>query len=183
MNSLFFEKFENITNSDKYKLILVNNFGIFIKFLNNEDNLSYILKQNFGENMKYIGLYKFKQLFNHKFGTNIISINFISHYLLNEIFSINNIYDNNLENINMPCFIVDETFENYEDLIERIKQIYEIYFGNDTINIFDLKIYLIKNYDIIDLNLFQIKFIEVSEDNFNYEIKERDIITRLVVGY
>ena len=165
------EIFEKIVRSNGYKLVLINSIGIFIKFLEdeNEDVLPLLQNENFIDKKynKHLCLYNFTNLDKKTKINNIIIINFISNSLLDLIISKNeDIYDNfNFENINVPAFIINEEINNKNNLIDRLKDIYIDYFRNKVKKNINFKIYRINDNDIFNLDILKINLTELNDDN------------------
>ena len=189
---------KNIVNSTGYKLALVNSFGYFIKFLEDEnEDITQLLKfNNYNNNNynKYI-LLKHLCLYNlninkEKRIKNVISINFISNNILNLIISkINDVFENyNYEQIYPPFFLIDENFNSLEKLNERITDIYYKYIRKFTErNNKKFKIYYIKESDILNLSVLRMNYNELSSDFFFMYIadinNEKTEYQRLIVGF
>jgi hypothetical protein len=181
------EILEKIINSKGYKLALVNCFGYFIKFLEDEnDDITNLLKNNIkNKNLKHLCLYDLK-ISQKKDLNNIISVNFISKNILNLILCRSeNVYENyNYENINVPAFIIDEKIESLEILRNKIKDIYINYFGSQAEKNKKFKIYTLKETDILNLDPLRMNHIELDQTFFSMYI---DVNTssykRLIIEY
>ena len=165
------EIFEKIVRSNGYKLVLINSIGIFIKFLEdeNEDVLPLLQNEKFNDKKynKHLCLYNFSNLDKKTKINNIIIINFISNSSLDLIISKNeDIYDNfNFENINVPAFIINEEINNKNNLIDRLKDIYIDFFRNKVKKNINFKIYRINDNDIFNLDILKINLTELNDDN------------------
>ena len=157
---------EKITQSDGYKLALVNSFGFFIYFLEDEDfELTDILKYDSCVNLKHLCLYDLKEIKNGIGIRNLIAVHFIRKSILDLIIKKKNIYENyDFDKINIPAFIINEDFTNAKTLIGRIKDLYVNYFGSNAQKNNDLRVYIMNNSDIIDLNVTKIKYKELNDD-------------------
>ena len=160
--------FEQITQSEGYKLALVNSFGFFLEFLENENyELTNILKHdNSPEKLKHLCLYNLREINIGVEIENLIAVHFLKSSVLKMIKN-KEIYANyDFQNINVPVFIVNEYFNNIEELIGRIKDLYVNYFGKSAEKNVQFKIKIIKNADIRDLNVTNISYIDFNKDNY-----------------
>ena len=184
---------EKITKSEGYKLALVNSFGFFINFLEDDNyDITKLLNQNTKEKLKHLCLYNFKQIKNGRKINNLIAIHFMKKSLMEKIINKDcNIYDNYaFENLNVPAFIINEAINDEKFLIDRIKDLYVDYFGNLANKNIEFKIYIIKG-DILDLNVLKINYLKLDRISFfincdstspNSSFIHKYNITRLLVG-
>ena len=181
---------KKIVNSTGYKITLINAFGFFIKFLDNqEENISDLLLLNdFNDEIKgnHICLYDFEEIYRIKNIKNIIVINFIPSYALDLIISKNkDIYSNfNFYNINIPTYIINEKIQDINDLIKKIKDAYKDYF-NEIFPKNRFKIYVINNKDILNKDIFDINYVELTDDNYilyGENAPNQNICRNLLIG-
>ena len=158
--------FEQIIQSEGYKLALVNSFGFFLTFLEEENyELTNILKHdNSLEKLKHLCLYDFKEIKNGTQIKNLIVVHFLKNSVLDLIIKKKDVYENyHLQNINVPVFLINESFLSEGALIGRIRDLYVNYFGKSAEKNVDFKIYIIKNSDILDLKVTKINYLELSK--------------------
>ena len=183
---------EKITKSEGYKLALINSFGFFIKFLEEEnEDITKLLNQESNEKKKHLCLYDFKEIKNGRKIHSLLVVHFMSRSLMDKIIHKNSdIYDNyGFENVNIPAFVINEAINNVHVLIEKIKEIYVNYFGSYAKKNNEFKIYFIKG-DINNLDILKIEYIELTSVSFiiNYDTSlnnngiDKYKITRLLVG-
>ena len=183
------EKLDKIVKSPGFKLVLINSLGFFVKFLDEPDyDITHLLKIddiNDKIKVKHLCLYNLTQLNENKNIKTIIIINFISNSLLDSIISKNeDIYENyNFVQINIPAFIINETINGINNLNNRIKDLYIEYFGVRAQKNNKFKIYIIKNKDILNMDILKITYEELTEDNFLLYIDTNINYTNLLVGY
>ena len=164
--------FEEIVKSPGYRLVLINEIGFFIKFLDDEDyDITHLLtnnNNNYITRVKHLCLYNFKNIYKDENIKNAIIINFISNNLLDSILrKKEEIYNNfNFLYINPPAFIINEEINNIEELINRIKNIYIKYFGRNAQKNIEFKIYVINNKDILNLDISKFNYIKLNQDNY-----------------
>ncbi len=183
------ETFEKIVNSNGYKLALVNCLGMFIKFIDNDNDydITRFLKNDDDKSkIKHLCLYNLPK-FNKDSNNNIvISITFISNSLLDQIISKNNdIYDNlNCYQINIPAFIINEDLETYENLTKRINDIYVDYFRNRSEKNKQFKIYATTD-DILNIDILKINYSLVDEFNYimYFAYSKGNTTIKLIVGH
>ena len=160
--------FEQITQSEGYKLALVNSFGFFLEFLENENyELTNILKYDHSpEKLKHLCLYDLPEI---KIGVEIkdlIAVHFVKSSVLKMIKK-NEIYLNyDFQTINVPVFLVNKDIRRKEVLIESIKDLYIDYFGKSAEKNVQFKIKIIKESDIRDLNVTKITYVDLDVLNF-----------------
>ena len=179
--------FEKIINSKGYKLALVNCFGYFIKFLEDEnDDITNLFKNNTkNKNLKHLCLYDLK-ISQKKDLSNIISVNFISKNLFNLILTRSeDVYENyNYENVNVPVFLIDEKIDSLEALTNKIKGIYINYFGSQAEKNKKFKIYTLKETDILNLDPLRMNHIELDQTFFSMYIDvNTNSYKRLIIEY
>ena len=167
-----FEILMKITGSCGYKLALVNSFGFFIKFLNDEnEEITNLLNKNNPKELKHLCLYDFKKLKAGEIITNLIAVNFISKSLLNMILHKKDIYENyELYNINIPAFLINENMLSKIELINRIKDLYLNYFRGKAHKNVEFKIYIIKDLDIMNKDVTQIEYMDLNEEEYNFTL-------------
>ena len=183
------ETFEKIVNSNGYKLALVNCLGMFIKFIDNDNDydITRFLKNDDDKSkIKHLCLYNLPK-FNKDSNNNIvISITFISNSLLDQIISKNSdIYDNlNCYQINIPAFIINEDLETYENLTKRINDIYVDYFRNRSEKNKQFKIYATTD-DILNIDILKINYSLVDEFNYimYFAYSKGNTTIKLIVGH
>ena len=181
------EIFEKIINSKGYKLALVNCFGYFIKFLEDEnDDITNLFKNNNkNKNLKHLCLYDLK-ISQKKGLNNIISVNFISKNILSLILTRNeDVYENyNYENVNVPAFLIGEKIDSLEVLTNKIKGIYIDYFGSQAEKNKKFKIYTLKETDILSLDPLRMNHIELDQIFFSMYIDvDSNSYKRLIIEY
>ena len=164
-----FNILKKITESNGYKLVLINSFGFFIKFLDEENyEITNLLKYNNPKNLKHLCLYDFEKLKSKQEITNLFAIHFIQKSTLEMIVNKKDIYENySFDNINVPAFLINEIIENKQHLIDRIKDLYVNYFGSRASKI-EFKIYIIKDSDIMDKKVTDINYIDLDADTNNF---------------
>ena len=171
---------------------MINSFGFFIKFLEEEnEDITKLLNQESNEKKKHLCLYDFKEIKNGRKIHSLLVVHFMSRSLMDKIIHKNNdIYDNyGFENVNIPAFVINEAINNVHVLIEKIKEIYVNYFGSYAKKNNEFKIYFIKG-DINNLDILKIEYIELTSVSFiiNYDTSlnnngiDKYKITRLLVG-
>ena len=175
------EIFENIVKSDGYKLALINFLGMFIKFIDDDENydITKLLKTDDDKSkVKHLCLYNLKKYNKKGHNKNVFSINFISNSLLDQIISKkNDFYDNlNCYQINVPAFIINEDIKSYDHLIKRIRDIYVDYFRNSAEKNIKLKVYVYVD-DILNKDILKINYTLLSADNFILFIESLENIT------
>lgn len=181
------EILEKIINSKGYKLAIINCFGYFIKFLEDENyDITNLLKNNTqNKNLKHLCLYDLK-ISNQKDISNIISVNFIPKNILSLIISRSeDVYENyNYENVNVPAFLIDERIDTLEVLKNKIKDIYINYFGSQAEKNKNLKMYIIKEADILNLDPLRMNHIELDQTFFTmYLDVNTNSYKRLIIEY
>ena len=134
---------------------------------NENYELTNILKHdNSPEKLKHLCLYNLREINIGVEIENLIAVHFLKSSVLKMIKN-KEIYANyDFQNINVPVFIVNEYFNNIEELIGRIKDLYVNYFGKSAEKNVQFKIKIIKNADIRDLNVTNISYIDFNKDNY-----------------
>ena len=188
---------EKITKSKTYKLALVNTFGIFLEFLEDEnEDLTPALKYESMPKLKHLCLYDLNYINTNDFKNMdyVVSVNFIPKSLLKMILiKDKNIYDNfKFNSINISCFFINEEFNDQNTLINRLKDLYVNYFGNLAEKNVDFSIYIIKESDIFNLDVLNMKLIPLTYGDNNILLylqkcssttgKKKYCIQRLLVG-
>ena len=184
---------EIITKSEGYKLAIINSFGFFINFLENDyDDVTNLLNQKNEKTLKHLCLYNFKEINNGRKINNLIAVHFMNKSLVDKIIKDKDqdIYNNyQFENINIPAFIINQVINDENVLIDKIKDLYIDYFGSLANKNIKFKIYIITG-DIRDLDVLKIKYKELdhltfiidfnssSSDSYNKKYN----ITRLLVA-
>ena len=160
---------EQITKSEGYKLALVNSFGFFIKFLeDNYEDVTNLLNQKNEKTLKHLCLYNFKEIKNGRDINNIITVHFMKQSLVDKIIKDKDkdIYHNyKFENINVPAFIINQVIDNENILKDKIKDLYIDYFGSLANKNIKFKIYIITG-DILDLDVLKINYKELNKYSF-----------------
>ena len=160
---------EQITKSEGYKLALVNSFGFFIKFLeDNYEDVTNLLNQKNEKTLKHLCLYNFKEIKNGRNINNIIAVHFMKQSLVDKIIKDKDkdIYHNyKFENINVPAFIINQVIDNENILKDKIKDLYIDYFGSLANKNIKFKIYIITG-DILDLDVLKINYKELNKYSF-----------------
>ena len=160
---------EKITKSEGYKLALVNSFGFFIKFLeDNYEDVTNLLNQKNEKTLKHLCLYNFKEIKNGRDINNIITVHFMKQSLVDKIIKDKDkdIYHNyKFENINVPAFIINQVIDNENILKDKIKDLYIDYFGSLANKNIKFKIYIITG-DILDLDVLKINYKELNKYSF-----------------
>ena len=160
---------EQITKSEGYKLALVNSFGFFIKFLeDNYEDVTNLLNQKNEKTLKHLCLYNFKEIKNGRDINNIIAVHFMKQSLVDKIIKDKDkdIYHNyKFENINVPAFIINQVIDNENILKDKIKDLYIDYFGSLANKNIKYKIYIITG-DILDLDVLKINYKELNKYSF-----------------
>ena len=158
---------EEIVNSKGHKLALVNNFGFFIKFLEDEDeDITKLLKYDSDEKIKHLCLYNLKEI---NIGTKINDL-IVVHFMKKSVFDLikkkdDNIYENFcLDPTNVPCFLINEKIANKTMLDNKVSDLFVNYFGNSAVKGIKFEYYIIVNADILDLNVTKIEYKKV--DNY-----------------
>ena len=125
------------------------------------------MKNNNKKYAKHLCLYNLANVIINKEIKKVVIINFIQNILLDLIKNKNeDIYANySFEYIRVPAFIINEEINNMQSLINRIKDIYIIYFGKNAERNKQFKIYVI-NKDIENVDILKIQLTELTEDNF-----------------
>ena len=164
---------EKIITSEGYKLALINSFGFFITFLEQDDyELTNILKYDGSlVKLKHLCLYDFKEIKKGQEIKNLIAVHFLSKAVLDKIIKKNNIYENfDFDKINIPVFIINENINSEEILFGRVQDLYVNYFGNLAQKNNELKIYIMNTSDIMDLNVTKITYIELNHNSINFSL-------------
>jgi len=160
---------EQITKSEGYKLALINSFGFFIKFLeDNYEDVTNLLNQKNEKTLKHLCLYNFKEIKNGRDINNIIAVHFMKQSLVDKIIKDKDkdIYHNyKFENINVPAFIINQVIDNENILKDKIKDLYIDYFGSLANKNIKFKIYIITG-DILDLDVLKINYKELNKYSF-----------------
>ena len=185
--------FEEIVNSKGYKLALINNFGFFIKFLEDEDeDITKLLKYDSPEKVKHLCFYNLKEI-------NINDL-IVVHFMKKSVFDqikkkSDNIYENfYLDLTSVPCFIINEKIANERMLDNKVRDLFVNYFGSSALKGIKFEYYIIVNADILDLNVTKIEYKKVDDyyiliyfsnsyepSNNTYGIKKPNITKLLVI--
>lgn len=180
------EILEKIISSKGYKLALINSFGYFIKFLEDEnDDITNLLKSDNNKKLKHLCLYDLK-ISKEKDLSNIISVNFISKNILSLILAKSQeVYENyNFENINVPAFLINEKIDSLTVLRNRIKDIYINYFGSQAEKNKEFRIYTIKETDILNLDPLRMNHLELDPTFYEMYIGvNTNSYRRLIIEY